>query len=62
MTTKIKITIRAIDDAVLVGVLKRLGLYEGVVEGRYRCFSCGRRITFSNLGGYYHPVDKFKYS
>jgi len=52
-----KVTIRAIHDTDLVKVLKKLGLYEGVVEGRYRCFVCGRRITLENIGGLFKSRD-----
>lgn len=52
-----KVTVKAIHDTDLVKVLKRLRLYEGVVEGRYRCFVCGRRITFSNMGGLFKSRD-----
>lgn len=52
-----KVTIRAIHDTDLVKVLKKLGLYEGIVEGRYRCFVCGRKITLSNIGGLFKSRD-----
>ena len=52
-----KVTIRAIHDTDLVKVLKKLGLYEGVVEGRYKCFECGVRITLENLGGLFKDED-----
>jgi len=52
-----KIAIRAIHDSDLLRVLKRLGLYEGIAEGRYRCFVCGRRIDFENLGGLFKSRD-----
>jgi len=38
-------------------VLKRLGLYEGVVGGRFRCFVCGRQINLENLGGLFKSRD-----
>ena len=52
-----RVTIRAIHDTDLVKVLKKLGLYDGVVEGRYRCFVCGRRITLENIGGLFKSRD-----
>jgi len=52
-----KITVRAIHDSDLLRVLKRLGLYEGVVEGRFRCFVCGRQINLENLGGLFKSRD-----
>ena len=55
--TMARVALRAIHDTDLVKVLKRLGLYEGVVEGRYRCFVCGRRITLENLGGLFKSRD-----
>jgi len=52
-----RVIIRAIHDTDLVKVLTRLGLYEGVVEGRYRCFVCGERITLDNIGGLFKSRD-----
>jgi len=52
-----RVMITAIHDSDLLKVLKRLGLYEGVVEGRFRCFVCGRRIDFENLGGLFKSRD-----
>ena len=52
-----RVTIRAIHDTDLVKVLKKLGLYEGVVEGRYKCFVCGRKITLENIGGLFKSRD-----
>ncbi len=39
------------------GCLKRLSLYEDVVEGRYRCFVCGNRITLEDLGDLFKSRD-----
>jgi len=52
-----RVTITAIHDSDLLKVLKRLGLYEGVAEGRFRCFVCGRRISLENLGGLFKSRD-----
>jgi len=52
-----KVTIKAIHDTDLVKILKKLGLYEGVVEGRYRCFVCGNKITLDNIGGLFKSRD-----
>jgi len=52
-----KIVLKAVHDVDLVKVLKRLGIYSGVIEGRYRCFVCGRKITFENLGGLFKSRD-----
>ncbi|RLG83078.1 MAG: hypothetical protein DRO40_05880 [Thermoprotei archaeon] len=52
-----KVTIKAIHDTDLVKILKRLGLYEGVVEGNCKCFVCGRRITLDNIGGLFKSRD-----
>jgi len=54
---KPRVTITAIHDSDLFKVLKKLGLYEGVAEGRFRCFVCGRRIDFENLGGLFKSGD-----
>jgi len=52
-----RVTITAIHDSDLLKVLKRLGLYEGVAEGRFRCFVCGRRIDLEYLGGLFKSRD-----
>jgi len=52
-----RVMITAIHDSDLLKVLKRLGLYEGVAEGRFRCFVCGRRIDLENLGGLFKSRD-----
>ena len=46
-----EITIYAVDDKSLVGVLERLGIYQDVVAGRTRCHFCGRAVAMQNLGG-----------
>ncbi|MCU7787505.1 hypothetical protein ODS41_06195 [Pyrobaculum sp. 3827-6] len=53
----VSVVVKAVHDTDLVDVLKRLGLYEGVVGGRYRCFVCGRPITVDNLGGMFKSKD-----
>ena len=52
-----KIVLKAVHDVDLVGVLRRLGIYRDVVEGRCRCFACGRRITMENLGAMFRTPD-----
>jgi len=37
--------------------LKKLGVYDDVAEGKYRCFVCGRRINLENLGGLFKGRD-----
>jgi len=54
----VRITIGAVHDTDLVGVLRKLGLHEGVVEGKYKCFVCGRKITLENLGGMFRSRDE----
>ena len=54
---RFKVVLKAIHDVDLVKVLKKLGIYNDVVEGRCRCFVCGRRITLENLGGMFKSRD-----
>ena len=42
--------IKAVHDNDLVGVLKKLGVYEGIVNKMYSCIICGKKITLDNLG------------
>ena len=46
-----RIPVTAVGSDEVSGVLRRLGLYEDVVEGRARCFICGERLSLENLGG-----------
>jgi hypothetical protein len=46
-----EITLYAVDDRNLVDVLKKLGIYQGVVAGRFRCYICGKTVTMQNIGG-----------
>jgi len=46
-----EITLYAVDDRSLIGVLERLGIYQDVVAGRTRCYLCGGAVTMQNLGG-----------
>jgi hypothetical protein len=45
--------IKAVHDADLVRVLRRLGLYDALAGGRLRCAICGRPLSLDNLGGIY---------
>lgn len=45
------ITIKAVHDDDLKPVLKKLGLWEGVKQGTLKCLSCGKAITYDNIGG-----------
>jgi membrane protein implicated in regulation of membrane protease activity len=52
-----KIVLKAVDDEVLVKVLKRYGVYDDVVNGRSTCYVCGRRIQeIDGIGGMF--MDK----
>lgn len=44
-------SITAIYSDELPSVLKKLGLYDDVVNGRISCYICGRRLDLSNIGG-----------
>jgi len=51
------VKIRAVHDSDLLMVLRRLGLYEDIAKGRFRCFVCGRQINLENLGGMFKSRD-----
>ena len=53
-----KVTLQAVHDNDLVKILKRLNMYECVVEGKCRCFACNREITLDNLGGLFKKNGK----
>jgi len=45
--------VKAIHDSDLEKVLKKLGIYEKLVNGKYRCHICGVALSLDNLGGLY---------
>jgi len=48
---KRRVTVTAISEDEVVGLLQRLNLYDIVVSGKATCFICGRVVTLSNIGG-----------
>ena len=52
-----KVTLKAVHDTDLIRVLKKLGIYDDVVSGKFRCFICGKPITLENLGGMFKSRD-----
>ena len=52
-----KIVLKAVHDTDLERVLRKIGVYSDVVEGRCRCFVCGKTISLENLGGFFKDVD-----
>ena len=52
-----KVTLTAVHDTDLKRVLIRLGLYKGILEGKYKCFVCGKVINLKNLGGIFKSKD-----
>jgi hypothetical protein len=55
-----EITIYAVDDKSLVGVLERLGIYQDVAAGRTRCHFCGGAVAMQNLGGLFKHEGKVR--
>jgi len=45
--------VKAIHDSDLEKVLKKLGIYEKLVNREYRCHICGEVLSLDNLGGLY---------
>jgi len=43
--------VAAVFEGDVVDVLKGLGLYEQLVEGKLRCFICDEVVSLSTLGG-----------
>ncbi len=52
--------VKAIHDSDLERVLRKLGLYEKLVRGEFRCAVCGRPLTLENLGGLYRENGEVK--
>jgi hypothetical protein len=46
-----EVTLYAVDDKSLADVLKRVGIYDDVVNGKARCYFCGQPVAMENLGG-----------
>ena len=52
-----KVTLKAVHDTDLIKVLKKLHIYELIIQSRCRCSICGRAINLENLGGLYKDDD-----
>jgi len=52
--------VKAIHDIDLEEVLKKLGLYEGLLRGEFKCSICGCPLTLENLGGIYRENREVK--
>ena len=46
-----RIPVTAISSDDVVGLLRRLDLYNDIISGRAKCFICERRVTLENIGG-----------
>jgi hypothetical protein len=46
-----RIPVTAISSDDVVGLLRRLDLYDDVVNGKITCFICRIRVTLENIGG-----------
>jgi len=44
------VEVSAISEDILPEVLKKLELYEDVVNGRAKCYICGRQLTLDTIG------------
>jgi hypothetical protein len=44
------VVVPAISEEILPEVLKRLELYEDIVNGRAKCYICGRQVTLETIG------------
>jgi hypothetical protein len=44
------VVVPAIRENVLPGVLRRLGLYDDVVNGKAKCYVCGELLTLDSIG------------
>jgi hypothetical protein len=52
------IVVPAISEDVLPGVLKRLGLYDDVINGKATCYICGKQLTLETIGAIAMINDK----
>jgi len=52
------VVVPAIREDVLPGVLKKLGLYDDVVNGKATCYVCGERLTLDAVGAIAMVDDK----
>jgi hypothetical protein len=44
------VEVSAISEEILPEVLRKLELYEDVVNGHVKCYICGRRLTLDTIG------------
>jgi hypothetical protein len=52
------VVVPAIRENVLPGVLRRLGLYDDVVNGKAKCYVCGELLTLDSIGAIAMVNDK----
>lgn len=52
------VVVPAIREDVLPGVLRRLGLYDDVVNGKAKCYVCGELLTLDSIGAIAMVNDK----
>jgi hypothetical protein len=44
------VTVPAVSEEALPGVLKRLGLYDDIASGKAACYVCGAPLTLDTIG------------
>ena len=49
---KRKIPVTAIYEDEVITLLKKINLYDDVVNRKTKCIICGKTITFENIGGF----------
>jgi len=53
----VKVKLTAIHDTDLEKALIKLEVYENVLQGKYRCYVCGKVITIDTLGAFFKTRD-----
>jgi len=56
----VEAVVKAVHDTDLEKVLRKLGLYEKLLNGELRCAICGSPLTLEDLGGLYRMNGEIK--
>jgi len=50
MKVRYNVTVPAVSEEALPGILKKLGLYDDVASGKAACYVCGAPLTLDTIG------------
>ena len=57
---KERVSLTAFYEEDVEAIAKKLKLYDEIKSGKMKCFICGRKVTFENLGAFLKTGDGVK--